>query len=51
MTVLHNLQDLKCTAIDLLMAVIDGSGDFKRFRSALFTPRIITIRWLVSWRL
>jgi hypothetical protein len=37
--ILCNLQGLKCTIINLLMAVIDGSGDFKQFFTALFTPK------------
>jgi hypothetical protein len=37
-TILRDLQDLQCTVIDLLMAVINGTGDFKSFRNALFTP-------------
>lgn len=38
-SILHDLQYLKCTIIDLLMAVIDGSRDFKNFCNTLFTPR------------
>jgi hypothetical protein len=38
-SILRDLQDLKCTVIDLLMAVIDGSRDFKSFRAALFMPK------------
>ncbi|KAF8257379.1 hypothetical protein EI94DRAFT_1818072 [Lactarius quietus] len=42
MTILRDLQGLKYTVIDLLMAVLDGSGDFKVFRTALFSPRTCT---------
>ena len=36
MTILRDLQDLRLTAVDLLVAIIDGSGEFKAFRNALF---------------
>jgi hypothetical protein len=39
LTILRDLQSLRCTVIDLLLAVIDGSGEFKGFRSALFSSR------------
>ncbi|KAH9017399.1 hypothetical protein EDB84DRAFT_1276558 [Lactarius hengduanensis] len=38
LTILRDLQRLKLTAIDLLMAIIDGNGDFEGFRNALFSP-------------
>ncbi|KAH9000017.1 hypothetical protein EDB86DRAFT_2828071 [Lactarius hatsudake] len=39
LTILRNLQDLKFTAVDLLMTIIDGNGDFEGFRNALFSPK------------
>jgi hypothetical protein len=36
--ILRNLQELKFTAVDLLVAIIDGNEDFERFRNALFSP-------------
>ncbi|KAH8977662.1 hypothetical protein EDB86DRAFT_2817126 [Lactarius hatsudake] len=42
LTILRNLQDLKFTAVDLLMTIIDGNGDFEGFRNALFSPKNCT---------
>ncbi|KAI9449898.1 hypothetical protein BJY52DRAFT_1192215 [Lactarius psammicola] len=39
LTVLRDLQALKFTAIDLLMTIIDGNGEFEGFRNALFSPK------------
>ncbi|KAH9021719.1 hypothetical protein EDB85DRAFT_2152195 [Lactarius pseudohatsudake] len=39
LTILRNLQELKFTAVDLLMAIVDGNGDFEGFRNALFSPK------------
>ncbi|KAH8986497.1 hypothetical protein EDB92DRAFT_1818309 [Lactarius akahatsu] len=39
LTILQNLQELKFTAVDLLMAIVDGNGDFEGFRNALFSPK------------
>ena len=36
---LRELQELKLTAVDLLVAIINGSGEFKGFRNALFLPK------------
>jgi hypothetical protein len=35
----RSLQELNFTVIDLLLAVIDGNGDFSGFCNALFSPR------------
>ena len=37
MTILHDLQELRLTAVDLLVTVINGNGEFKTFRNALFS--------------
>ena len=37
MTILHDLQELRLTAVDLLVAVINGNGEFKTFRNTLFS--------------
>ncbi|KAI9436430.1 hypothetical protein H4582DRAFT_2078512 [Lactarius indigo] len=37
--ILRELQELKCTVIDLLTSVIDGNGGFEGFHNALFSPR------------
>ncbi|KAH9009550.1 hypothetical protein EDB83DRAFT_2205046, partial [Lactarius deliciosus] len=37
--ILHELKELKFTVVDLLMAIVDGNGDFEGFRNALFSPK------------
>ncbi|KAH9025785.1 hypothetical protein EDB85DRAFT_1869407 [Lactarius pseudohatsudake] len=39
LTILRNLQELKFTAVDLLMTIVDGNSDFEGFRNALFSPK------------
>jgi hypothetical protein len=39
LTILRDLRGLKSTVIDLLMAIIDGKGEFKAFHTALFVLR------------
>ncbi|KAH9000233.1 hypothetical protein EDB92DRAFT_1789717 [Lactarius akahatsu] len=39
LSIIRRLQALKFTAIDLLVCVIDGQGEFEGFRNALFSPR------------
>ncbi|KAH8979658.1 hypothetical protein EDB86DRAFT_3088635 [Lactarius hatsudake] len=39
LTVLWDLQGLRLTVVDLLMAIIDGNGEFEGFRNALFSPK------------
>ncbi|KAH8976405.1 hypothetical protein EDB86DRAFT_2823855 [Lactarius hatsudake] len=39
LTVLRDLQGLRLTVVDLLMAIIDGNGEFEGFRNALFSPK------------
>ena len=36
-TILRDLQELRLTAVDLLVAVINGNGEFKTFRNTLFS--------------
>jgi hypothetical protein len=38
LSIIRSLQDRKFTAIDLLVSVIDGQGEFEGFRNALFSP-------------
>lgn len=40
--VLRDLQDLRYTAIDLLLAIIDGEGEFAAYRTSLFSSRCCT---------
>ncbi|KAH8983562.1 hypothetical protein EDB86DRAFT_3085229 [Lactarius hatsudake] len=38
-TILRDLQGLRLTAVDLLVAIIDGNGEFEGFRNALFSQK------------
>ncbi|KAH9163046.1 hypothetical protein EDB89DRAFT_1912945 [Lactarius sanguifluus] len=38
-SILRDLRRLRLTAVDLLMAIIDGNGEFEGFRNAFFSPK------------
>lgn len=39
LAVLQGLRDLKCTVVELLLLIIEGTGGFAVFRTALFSPQ------------